>query len=62
MKKKRIRLTLYLLINGSNCLKIRIFLEIADSHIFGTEYARDMKVVSKYVVLDTLLYSSNNSI
>ena len=36
--------------------------EIADSHNFGTEYASDMKIVSKCVVLDTLLYSTNNSI
>ena len=28
--------------------------EIADDHNFGTEYARDMKFVSKCVVLDTL--------
>ena len=36
--------------------------EIADDHNSGTEYARDMKFVSKRVVLDTLLYSTNNSI
>ena len=35
-------------------------LEITDDHNFGTQYARDMKFVSKCVVLDTLLYSTNN--
>ena len=29
--------------------------EIADDHNFGTEYGRDMKFVSKYVALDTIL-------
>ena len=36
--------------------------EIADDHSFRTDYAREMKFVSKCVVLDTLLYSTNNSI
>ena len=36
--------------------------EIADSSNFGTEYARDVKVVSKCVVLDALLYYTNNLI
>ena len=36
--------------------------EIADDHNFETECAKDMKFVSKCVVLDTLLYSTNNSI
>ena len=36
--------------------------EIAKDHNFGTEYARDMKFASKCVVLDTLLYFTNNSI
>ena len=36
--------------------------EIADDHNFETEYARNMKFVSKGIVLDTLLYSTNNSI
>ena len=40
----------------------RKFPEIADDHNSRTEYARDMKFVSKCVVLDTLLYSTNNSI
>ena len=37
--------------------KSEIFLkfpEIADDHNFGTEYARDIKLVSKCVALDTL--------
>ena len=41
---------------------LRKFPEIADVHNSGTEYARDMKFVSKYVVWDTLRYSTNNSI
>ena len=40
----------------------RNFPEIADDHNSGTEYARDIKFVSICVVLDTLLYSTNNSI
>ena len=38
------------------------FQEIADDHNSGTECARNMKFASKCVVLDTLLYSTNNSI
>ena len=38
------------------------FPEIADDHNSGTKYARDMKFVSKCVLLDTLLYSTDNSI
>ena len=60
--EKRIRFALFLLINGHICSKIRHFPEIADDHSFGTEYARDMKFMSKCVLLDTLLYSTNNSI
>ena len=60
-REKRIRFT-FLLFNSHICSKIRNFPEIADDHNFGTEYARDMKFVSKCVVLDTLLYSTNNSI
>ena len=63
--KKNFRFTLFLLINIHICLKTGIFrkiLEIKDDHNFGTEYARDMKFVSKCVVLDTLLYSAKNSI
>ena len=60
--EKIIRFSLFLLTNGQLCSKIRNFLEIADDHNFGTEYARDMKFVSKCVVLDTLLYSTNKSI
>ena len=44
--------------------KSKIFLkipEIADDHNFGTEYARNVKFVSKCAVLDTL-HSTNNSI
>ena len=37
-------------------------MEIADDHNLGTKYARDMEYVSKCVVLDTLRYSTNNSI
>ena len=36
--------------------------EIAEDHNFGTEYARNVKFVSKCADLDTLLYSTNNSI
>ena len=52
-REKIIRFTLFLLTNGQLCSKIQNFLEIADDHNFGTEYARDMKFVSKCVVLDT---------
>ena len=40
----------------------RKFPEIADDPNSGTKYAREMKCVSKCVVLDILLYSTNNSI
>ena len=60
--EKRIRFTLFLLINVKKSEIFRKIPEIADNHSFGTEYARDMKFVSKCVVLDTLLYSTNNSI
>ena len=33
--------------------------EIADHHNFGTEYVRDIKFVSKCVVLDALPYSTD---
>ena len=36
--------------------------EIVEGHNFGTEYARNVKFVSQCAVLDTLLYSTNNSI
>ena len=64
-REKRIRFILFLPINGHICQKsknLRKIPEIADDHNFGTDYARDMKFVSKCVVLDTLLYSTNNSI
>ena len=61
-REKIIRFTLFLLTNGQFCSKIQNFPEIADDHNSGTEYARDMKFVSKCVVIDTLLYSTNNSI
>ena len=60
--EKIIRFTLFLLTNGHFCSKIWNFPEIADDHNSGTEYAGRMKFVSKCVVLDTLLYSTNNSI
>ena len=60
--EKIIRFTLFLLTNGQFCSKIQNFLEIAEGHNSGTEYAKDMKFVSKCVVLDTLLYSTNNPI
>ena len=50
-----IRFTFFLLTNGQFCSKIRNFPEIADDHNSGTKYARDMKIVSKCVVWDTLL-------
>ena len=40
----------------------RKFLEIAEDHTFGTEYARNLKFVSNCAVLDTLPCSTNNSI
>ena len=61
-REKIIGFTLFLLINGQFWSKNRNFPEIADDHNSGTKYARDMKFVSKCVVLDTLLYSTNNSI
>ena len=36
--------------------------EIAEDHNFGTEYAKNVKLGSQCAVLDTLLYSTNNSI
>ena len=59
-REKIIRFTLLLLTNGQFCSEIRNFPEFADDHNSGTEYARDMKFVSKCVVLDTLMYSTNN--
>ena len=53
---------LFLLTNGQFCSKTRNFPEIADDHNSGTQYAREVKFELKYVVLDTLLYSTNNSI
>ena len=61
-REKITRFTLFLLTNGQFCIKIRNIPEIADDHNSRTEYARDMKFVPKCVVLDTLLYSTNNSI
>ena len=59
-REKRFRFTLFLLTN-SYVKKSEIFRkipEIVDDHDnFGTEYVTDMKLVSKCVVLDTLLYS-----
>ena len=34
----------------------------SEDHNFGTEHARNVKFVSKCAVLDTLPYSTNNSI
>ena len=51
--------------NGQNVKKSETFWkipEITDDHNFGTENVRNMKFVSKCAVLDTLLYSTNNSI
>ena len=60
--KQKINIYLFLLTKGQFCSKIRNFPEIADYHNSGTEYSRDMKFVSKCVVLDTLPYSTYNSI
>ena len=61
-KKIGIRFTLFLFINGHICSKIQNFLENADDHNLGTKHATYMKFVSKCIVLDTLVYSTNNSI
>ena len=63
--EKRIRFTLFLLKTVKIVQKSEIFQkipEIAEEHNFGTEYARNVKFVSKCAVLDTLPYSTSNSI
>ena len=54
-----IRFTFFFCFQTANFVQnfeiFRKFPEIADDHNSGTKYARDMKIVSKCVVLDTLL-------
>ena len=56
---------IYVTYKRSKLFKNRNFLEIpeiADDHNFRTEYAKNMKFVSKSAVLVTVLYSINNQI